>query len=245
MCVEGEAMRTFPLLAAAASLVVAATPLGAATRNFGVTSFEKVRVDGPYKVKLATGVAPFARVMGSPAAADRVAIEMLGNTLVIHPSASSWGGDPRNDPGPVEIEIGTHDLAQVYVNGSGSISIDRVKGLSFGLTLQGSGLASIDAADVDQLKVNLVGNSSAKLAGRAGQMTAVIRGISTLDAANLSVKDATLGVEGTSTAGANVSNSVTVDASGPANVKLDGRPSCTLHVRGSATVSGCASSSMN
>jgi hypothetical protein len=51
-------MRTF-LLAASASLLLA-SPAAGATRNFGITSFTKIRVDGPYKVTVATGVAPFA-----------------------------------------------------------------------------------------------------------------------------------------------------------------------------------------
>ena len=52
----------------------------ASTRNFGIRSFEKIRVEGPYRVSLKTGVAPFARATGSPAALDRIDIEMRGNT---------------------------------------------------------------------------------------------------------------------------------------------------------------------
>ena len=43
----------------------------------------------------------------------------------------------------------------------------------------------------------------------------MVRGISTLDAAGLVVKDATIGAEGAATVKANVSNSVKVDGSGP------------------------------
>ena len=62
-------MRTFLTFATAALLFT--VPAGATTRNFGITSFEKVRIDGPYKVSLATGVAPFAKASGSPAAMRR------------------------------------------------------------------------------------------------------------------------------------------------------------------------------
>ena len=71
-----------------------AAPGAAATRNFGVTSFTRVRLDGPYRVQLATGVAPFASASGSPAALDRVAIDVEGSTLIVHPNRSSWGGYP-------------------------------------------------------------------------------------------------------------------------------------------------------
>lgn len=231
-------MRTFLLAAVAAACVIAA-PAGAATRNFGITSFTKVRVDGPFNVSLSTGVAPFARASGSQAALDRVAIDVQGDTLVVHNDINGWGDYSGKDTGPVEISLGTHDLSAAWLNGSGALSIDRAKGLSFNLSVQGSGIADIDQADVDQLNVNVVGTASATLAGRAGKTTAVVRGVSTLDAANLLSKDATIGAEGTAKVAANVSNSVTVDASGPSTVTLSGSPSCTLRVSGSASVSGC------
>jgi hypothetical protein len=230
-------MRTF--LIAVSALVGVAGSADAATRNFGITSFEKVRVEGPYKVRLTTGVPPFASATGSQAALDGVAIEMRGNTLVVHGSTSSWGGYPGQTPGPVEIILGTHDLTSAWISGSGALAIDKARGLSFDLSVQGSAAATIGRADVDQLSIAVVGTGSASLAGQAGKMTAVVRGISSLDATNLAAKDATIGAEGTATVAANVSNSVTVDGNGPITVRFTGGPACTLRVTGSASVTGC------
>ena len=229
-------MRSFLFIAA---LSAAAAPASGATRNFEITSFSKVRVDGPYKVTLKTGVAPFASASGSQAALDRIAIDVRGDTLVIRSSLDSWGGYPGQDVGPVEISLGTHDLSAAWLNGSGALSIDKVKGLSFDLSVQGSGVGTIAETNVDQLQVNVVGTASARLAGQAAKMTAVIRGISSLDAAALSTKDANLAADGAGTIAADVTNSVTVNATGPATVRLTGAPSCTLRVAGSAIVSGC------
>ncbi|HEY6048248.1 MAG TPA: DUF2807 domain-containing protein [Sphingomicrobium sp.] len=231
-------MRTF---LTALSLLLLAAPAGAATRNFGVTSFEKIRVEGPFTVTLATGVAPFARASGSQAALDRLAIDVRGDTLVVHNSLDSWSADTAKDAGPVQITLGTHDLSAAWLNGSGMLNIDRVKGLSFNLSVQGSGAAAIGQVDVDQLNVGIAGTGGASLAGRTAKMTAVVRGISSLDAAKLAAKDATLGAEGSATIKADVSNSVTIDASGPATIRLDGKPACTVRASGSASVSGCRS----
>jgi len=230
-------MRTF--LFAAAAAIVFAVPATAATRNFGITSFEKIRVEGPYRVRLATGVAPFASASGSPAALDRIAIDVQGNTLVVHSSNSSWGGYPGQNAGPVDISLGTHDLSSAWLSGSGMLAIDRVRALKFDLSVQGSGGAAIAQTDVDQLNVAVAGTASATLAGRVGKMTAVVRGISSLDAAALTTKDATIGADGAATVKANVTNSVTVDAMGPATIMLAGRPACTLRVNGSTSVTGC------
>jgi len=229
-------MRTFLL---AAALCAIAAPAAGATRNFGITDYQKVRVDGPFRVQLTTGVAPFAKASGSPAALDRVAIDVQGDTLVVHSNLDSWGGYPGRDVGPVEVSLGTHDLSAAWLNGSGALSIDKVKGLKFDLSVQGSGVGEVGQANVDQLNVSVVGTAAARLAGQAAKLTAVIRGISTLDAGALSTKDATLGADGAATISANVSNSVTIDATGPATVKLSGAPACTLRASGSASVSGC------
>ena len=230
-------MRTF-LFALGASCALC-VPAGAATRNFGITSFTKVRVEGPFQVSLATGVAPFARASGSSAALDRVQVDMRGDTLVVRTNSSSWSGYPGRDPGPVEISLGTHDLSSAWLNGSGGLSIDRVRGLGFTLSVQGSGRAAIGSADVDQLGVSVVGSGSGKLAGRTKKLTALVRGIGALDASGLVSTGATVGLEGAATVDATVTDAVTVDAKGPATVSLKGRPACTLKVAGSASVSGC------
>ena len=230
-------MRTF-LIAAFATLALAA-PAGAATRNFGITGFEKVRVEGPFKVILTTGVAPFARATGSAAALDRVAVEVRGNTLVVHSNLVSGGGFPDQNAGPVEISLGTHDLTAAWMSGAGTLAINKIRGLSFDLSAQGSGAVGVGQVDVDQLNISVVGTASAVLAGRSAKVTAVVRGISSLDASALVARDATLGAEGAATIKANVSDAVTIDGNGPIAITLTGRPSCTLRLSGSTSVTGC------
>lgn len=226
------------LFAASASLALAA-PATAATRSFGITSFTKVRVEGPYKVTLATGVAPFANASGSPAALDRIAVDVRGDTLVVHTNPSAWGGYPGQQPGPVEISLGTHDMTDAALTGAGSLAIDHIKGLTFSLSVQGSGAAQIGDAAADQLQVNLAGTASARLGGHALKLTALVRGLSALDAAKLASRDAHITADGSSTVDANATETARVDAWGPATIRFTGLPACTLKVSGSTTVSGC------
>jgi hypothetical protein len=230
-------MRTF--LSAIVLLAVAA-PADAATRNFGVSGFDRIRVEGPFKVRLATGVAPFATASGgSPAALDSVTIDVQGRTLVVRSNRSSWSGYPGESKGAVEISIGTHDLNSATLNGSGSLAIDKAKGLSFDLSVQGAGSASIGSVAVDQLKVGISGTASATIAGTAPKLTAIVRGISALDASGLETNDAVIGAQGSATVRANVTNSVQIDAQGPATIEIAGKPACTVKADGSASVSGC------
>src|SRR5262249_13073494 len=97
----------------------------------------------------------------------------------------------------------------------------------------------VDRVEVDQMKGGISGAGIARLSGSAAQMTATIRGTSSLEANDLSVKDAVIGAEGPAIVRANVGNSAKVDAMGRASVTLSGNAACTVKAQGSATVTGC------
>lgn len=210
-----------------------------ATRTYSVTGFDRVRIDGPYQVSLKTNVSPFARASGSQAALDSVSIKVEGRTLVVRASSGGWGGYPGQSRGPVTIEVGTHDLRNGWINGAGALAIDRVKGLSFDLAIQGAGMATIADAQVDQLKVGVSGTGSVRLSGEAMKLTTTVRGTSSFEGEGLRVKDASIGAEGPSIVRANVTNSAKIEATGLASVTLTGSPSCIVKAQGSANVVGC------
>ncbi len=224
------------------ALLLAATlafPATAADRNYSVTSFDRIRVEGPYAVTVTTNVAPFARAKGALTAIDGVSLRVEGRTLYVRADRSAWGGKPNQPAGPVTIAVGTHDLAHVSLSGAGSVDIDRVRGLDFTLLVSGSGSASVINADIDNLRVSVVGSAQASVAGKAKQFTGNIRGAGVLDAAGLATKDAALSAQGPATLSVMATNSAKITASGTATVTIAGSAACTLKVRGSATVTGC------
>ena len=226
--------------AALAALLMFAAPAAAVDRNYTVTSFDRVRVDGPYQVTLRTDVSPFARASGSQAALDSVFIKVEGRTLIVRASqGNGWGGYPGEARGPVTIEVGTPELKTAWINGAGALLIDKVKGLSFNGTVEGAGVLRIDAADIDQLRVGLTGSASSRIAGRAGIFNATVRGTSSLDADALGAKDAVIAAEGPALVRANVAGTAKVNAVGLASVTLSGSPACESKAQGSASISGC------
>jgi hypothetical protein len=229
-------LRFLPL----ALLWLGAAPAAAETRNFGVSGFERIRLEGPFRVTVTTGKPPSASASGASAAAlQNVSLELVGKTLVIRSNRSAWGGYPGEQSGPIDVRISTHELSAVWLNGSGSIAIDRVRGLAFDASAQGSGLLTIAEASVDQLKVRLNGSASARVGGSAHALNATLRGTSTLDAGELTVKDATLAGDGSVTIRATVTNSAKIDAEGTAAMTIAGNPGCAIRAVGSASVSGC------
>lgn len=231
-------MRSAALFAALLACASTAQAAGVSTRNFGIRSFEKIRVEGPYRVTLKTGVAPFARAKGPQSALDRIDLEMRGDLLLVR--AGPFSKNPAAAAlAPVEVELGTHNLTSAALTGAGSLAIDKVKGLKFDLSVQGAGTTDIAQVAVDQLSLNLGGNAAARLSGKSQRMTAILRGLSTVDLSGLQVSDAVLAGEGPSTVRATVSKAVKIDGRGTASFVLAGRPSCTLNVQGSVSVTGC------
>lgn len=229
-----------------ALIVLASLPAAAATpvseRSYSVSSFDRVRIDGPYRVELQTNVSPYAKASGSQASLDGVSIKVEGRTLVIRAGTGGWGGYPGEGRGPVTIRIGTHDLNAAYINGAGALMVDRAKGLTFDLSVNGSGIATFDEVDVDQLRVGLSGAGTIRVAGRVGKLTTNVRGTSNFEADRLEAKDAFIGAEGPSIVRTKVTNSAKVNAYGLASVTLTGDPACTVTAKGSANVVGCQDS---
>ncbi len=93
------------------ALCIAAFPSAstAAERTLSVTSFDRVRIEGPFKVTV-TGVSPFAKIIGSTSAFDSVTVDQQGRTLIVRPNSSNWGGYPGQSRGSVEVSVGTGDF---------------------------------------------------------------------------------------------------------------------------------------
>lgn len=216
--------------------LAAALPASAADRTYSMTSFEKIRVDGPYDVKVSTGVSPFARASGDWAAIDQLVMNVEGHTLVIRPPAGSPSADRG---GKLTIEVGTPGLTHAALNGAGRIRIDKVRGLAFDLAVVGAGTVDVAALDVEQLSVGLSGVAGSRLGGAAKSVKAVVRGSSRLDAGALETRDLRLGAEGSAVAHVKALTTANIQAMGPVTVVVEGGPACTVKAQGPADISGC------
>ena len=204
-----------------------------------VTDFTRIRVDGPYSVKLTTGAPPSAKATGSSSALDKLSVEVEGQTLVIRKSESGWGGFPGDNPGPVTIAVGTHDLTTIWLNGSGGLKVNAVKGPSLDISLVGAGSVAVDKVMVDHVGVGASGSGSVILSGTVNEAAATASGTSSIDAHALTAKNATIGASGAAVVKLTASNTVKVNGEGAVTVDLAGKPSCILNVEGPASATGC------
>lgn len=229
-------MKTIPIaLCALCALAVAAIPAGAADRRHPVTDFERVSIEGPYRVRLITGAPSAALVSGSQAAIGRVTVEVQGRTLRIRPSREGWGSGGVSD-GPVDIELRTRILRGASVNGPGSLAVDRASGMRLDLNVGGSGRISVAAVESDLLSVTLVGAGRVAVGGKAKDLRAVVQGSGDLDAAGLQAERADITSDSAGSISVAVRDTAKVTASGIGDILVAGKPACTVRGLGAHQV---------
>lgn len=227
-------MRTILL---AAILVALAGPAAAADqRRFTVTGFDRVQVDGPFSVTVATGRSPSASASGDRQALERVSVEVEGRVLKVRPDRSAWGGYPGEGPGPVAVAVSTHELRGVSVTGSGSVTVDKARAMRFDVALSGSGKASLGNVEADSLVLGLLGSGRIEIAGKAKTMRATVQGSGDLDAAKLLVEDARLNADTAGKVSLGVRREANVTSTGAGDVDIAGSPACTVKALGSGRV---------
>ena len=231
------------LLLLLACLVVAA-PVHAAERHYVVTSFDRVRVDGPFEVHLTTREAPAATADGSPRATDRVSIRVEGTTLIVSVGSGGRSEIPAHGSvqGPGEgkvaapiIRLSTQGLRGATVVGGGSLMIDgAVAAQRIDLYVTGSGTLAAAALDADQLNATLLGSGTMTLGGRGGRVRLLASGSGMLDAAALRGDDVMVRLDGSGSALATARYTANATSTGAGAVTIYGKPECKVK----ATVGG-------
>ena len=211
------------------TLLVLASPASAAERSYSVTWFDKVRLDGPYRVTLTTGRSPGASASGVPAALDAVSIEVQGTTLVIRARSGA-------DAGPVTIHVSGDAVRSARVNGAGALAIDRVRGLSAELLVAGSGSIDAPRIEVDKLSLLVSGTGRIAAAGRALGANLALQGSGLIDAAPLAVDDARIASDGSGVIRLTAKRTAKVAAAGVGLIEVGGGAKCEVDARGSVMV---------
>jgi len=216
----------------AAAIALAAflslAPAAAAERRFTVTDFDRIVVEGPFRVTLATGRPPSASASGSADALDRLTVEVQGRTLRIRTNSTGAGSSSARADGPVTLTVSAHDLRSARVAGAGNLSIDRVGGLRVDLTLEGSGRIAVGEVSGDNLVIGALGSGRIDVAGTVKDVRASIHGWAELDASALQAERVRLVTDTAGRVAMNAADEATVTASGIGEVDIAGSPACTL-----------------
>lgn len=212
-----------------------ATPVGAATRGFTVTSFDAIRVDAPVEVAITTGAGASARADGDQAVLDRLKLNVSGRLLTVTMERAQSGG--KSSGGRAVLRLSTGDLGRVVLTGGGSVSINRMKGLRGEIVLGGNGDVSVAAVELDQLNLGVAGAGRATLAGRVGSATVRVNGPGAVEAQGLRARQAVVANDGPGSIALTAEVAVKLSASGSGDVTVSGKAACSVDNRGTGRIS--------
>lgn len=217
-------------------LLLATAPAFAAERGVTVTDFDRLRVDGGFIVEVRSGAAAAARIIGSQAAIEATSVSVQGRQLTIRRNRASWGGYPGQTPPAATVRVTVPGLSAVWVSGPAKVSVDRMKGLRLAASLEGPGSLAIGNVTADRMDIGAVGAGTVSLGGTVANLTAILRGAGTLDAAKLMVADLKLTSETAGNVTVGVRRAANVTMTGTGSVVVLGSPACTVRNIGSGTV---------
>ncbi|GAA4770315.1 hypothetical protein GCM10023219_16110 [Stakelama sediminis] len=212
----------------AALLLLMPLAAHADSRNIMLTDFSSIRVDGPFRVTVATGLSQGAEVSGDQRAIDRVDVRVQGTTLIISASPNAWGGWPGKQHTPATIAVKARSIREAAVRGGGVLTIDSTDAQHVNLTVTGSGSMTVGAVHADNLAVTLVGSGSVRLAGEALQARFANSGTGRIDADGLDVHDLKVVSEGPGESRFHADRSADVTALGLGNITVSGGAACTV-----------------
>ena len=206
-------------------------------RRVGLGSFDRVRIEGPYRVTIATGGSPGA-VLRSDGSLDGVELHTERGTLMLRRAASAGWGERRTAAGgPVTVALTTPALAGLSAAGGAEVSVTRMAAPRIDVTLGGSGRIAIDTVAGDQLNAQLIGDGQIRFgAGKVGTLRLTASGTGGIDAGSIDAGDAVVHLAGSGAIAARARYTATVSNAGLGMVSVAGQPKCRLVGQPTGTV---------
>jgi hypothetical protein len=225
------------LLAPALLLLLGAAAPGE-DRSYMVTSFDRLRVDGPFQVEVRSGSSPQARAEGERAALERLDLHVEGTTLVVSAKADGWRLPTGETPSVPQVSVTIPALRTVLVNGGGRVRIARMAGDRVDLGLNGAGVIAVDAIDAGAVNATLTGTGAITLAGKSLRARLRSNGAGTIDAGALTTGEGTVIAETAGQTRLGARYKVRVFALGSGGVEIVGTPECVISGPGPVTCPG-------
>ncbi|MEO5494030.1 MAG: DUF2807 domain-containing protein [Sphingomonas sp.] len=210
-------------------LCALAVPASAADRTYTVTGFDRVRVEGPFDVRLTvTSAGASAKASGEADMLANLDIAVQGTTLIVRKGANGWGERGKPNGAATVITLVTSNLRMATVLGGGKLAVGgSIR--SQRLDLQVNGTGSIDARGIatDELYVGLVGAGNVALAGRSGRAQLQTNGSGTILAIPLTVNDLIVRLDGTGETQVSARFTADLTSTGLGRIVVAGGAKCT------------------
>lgn len=213
----------------ALSLLALAAIAPAAERKLFVSTFDRLRVDGPFQVVVVTGRSPRGSIAGDARELDGVDVRQDGRTLHVRRGVGTWQEQPRAAPTqPVVVTLATPSLAAAYLIGPGAIGVTGMKGARIDLSVAGAGGIAVTGADAAELNATTIGNGRIAVAGRAVRARLLVNGAGGVQADKLETDELTVRLDGPGEVTARARRAADLTNTGLGRIAVAGPARCTV-----------------
>lgn len=187
-----------------------------------VTSYTKLKVNGPFEVDLISGEPGSITIEGDQNILHLTTMEVNDGTL----SISTQNEQPVNPSrgNKIRIKVPYNSIDNIALTGCGSINSRRtLKSKDFKATVDGPGMinATIKA---DNAEVWVLGSGTINICGSSQNFSCRIAGCGTIKANGLEAKNVIASVSGAGEAKVNSTKAITGRIVGSGNIAFSGRP---------------------
>jgi len=194
--------------------------------EFGLSDFDELDIRGLFDVHIMSGGEYAVELQGSGDEKRKYNIYRSGQVLVVEYEGGNrkfdWDEDFR-DVNEIRLNITMPTLRKIEAEGYGSIKFDEFSPDNMEIELRGP-VNLQGVLRTQNLTINLTGKSEAELSGQVNNLDADLQFASKLRAYNLEVSDATVEVNGASSAKVNVSNSLEMEEGLASDIDYRGDP---------------------
>ena len=203
-------------------------PALAAERKVYIGSFDRIRVQGPFEVRVVQG-SPSATVSGDARVIEQVDLAVNGSTLTIRNGIGKWQERPRGTATqPIVVTLATRTVSNAMVMGAGQLHLARMAAPRVDLSVTGAGTIQAEGIEADEANATIIGGGAMMLSGKAARVRLLANGPATIDAGALVAGDLTVRVDGPGAVKANARFSASVNNIGLGQVSVAGRPKCVV-----------------
>lgn len=217
---------------------LAAASAPAEERVFLISGFDRLRIDGPYRVEVVPGTTARAVATGEERSLRQLSVRNLGGVLVVGAGPEGWETRAGQDLATPGIRIATPALRAANVNGGGQLRIAGLKTQRAELGLNGSGTIDVEGVDARELNATVVGGGTVTLSGKAASVRLRSSGAGSIRAEGLTADQAVIVAESAGETRLGVRHSVQINAIGLGAVVIGGTPECRIRGGGPVVCQG-------
>jgi len=223
-------------LALVAVAIGVAPPARAAERAFQLTSFDRLIIEGAYRVEVVTNKGVGARATGDNRALDRLSVTQTGDTVRVRPNTTmTWEGNDAGT-GPVVIRLSTPGLRSLVVSGAGGVAVTAMRAPAVEIIASGAPAITVASVSTERLSIRQAGAGSITATGTARIGSIDSSGAATLAGAGLVTDELRVVTQGSGNVTLTARHTARIDTSGSGSVVVSGRADCVVKASGAGVV---------